>query len=298
MSGSAKNGARSRKEQVAARSRTASPAATPGTPTPFQASTLYIVGAVLVLVAVAVLIVLVLKTAGGGDLRDFSGGESWGDNTVAAPFIILMLASAPLFLAEYHRRGQWSSRNRGFFEGGSNVIELRPARLWTRFLFIALCVAGWVALIAVPVYLDITSDVFADANENLWTVLVLYGFFSSGMAAVLLFSLLKRLTYDRFADRGAIVYGSFSQLFWRFVSYRFRLELWFAFGCGAILGTIPLVYQAAAERCYTASCTIVPDPAWLSWITWIAVGTGVIALLGCLNAWRSGKSLYSGESTS
>ena len=129
-------------------------------------------------------------------------------------------------------------------------------------------------------------------------MLVLYGFFSSGMAAVLLFSLLKRLTYDRFADRGAIVYGSFSQLFWRFVSYRFRLELWFAFGCGAILGTIPLVYQAAAERCYTASCTIVPDPAWLSWITWIAVGTGVIALLGCLNAWRSGKSLYSGESTS
>ena len=210
------------------------------------------------------------------------------------------MASAPLFLAEYHRRGRWSSRERGFFEGGSNVVVTRRLRLWARALWIFISVLAWIGLIAVPVYLDISTEIFAEVNESFWVLLVLYGVFASGLAAVLVFSLLKRLTYDRLATRFAaqIVHGSFSQLFWRFVSYRFRFELWLAFGCGAILGTIPLVHQAAAERCYTDACVPVPDPAWLTWIAWIAIASGALALGGSLNAWRSGKQLESGESVS
>ncbi|MDJ0349141.1 hypothetical protein [Cryobacterium sp. PH29-G1] len=289
-----------RRALVASRSHTVSPARSESRPTPFHSGLLNLVGGILVLSAMLLLAVLIAVTARGGELRDLVGGASWADNLVAGPIMILMLAAAPLFLAYFQRSGHWSSRERGFFQGGSNVVELRPAALWTRFLFIGLSFLVWAALIAGPVYLDITADAFAQANDSLWVVLVLYGVLASGLGAVLVFSLLKRLTYDglaaRFGDQ--IVPGSLSQIFWRALSYRFRFELWFAFGFGAILGTIPLVYQSAADACYTATCIPVPDPAWQAWILWIAVCSGALALIGSLNAWRSGKSLYSGESVS
>ena len=292
--------AQRRKAEITSRSFTVASQGPPSQPTPFSARTLYLVGGVLCAAAVVLLCLLVVRTARGDDLREFSGGEKWGDNLITAPFLILMVASAPLFLAEYHRRGLWFTRERGFFQGGSNVVVLRPARLWSRALWLLVSILAWVLLIAVPVHLDITTDVFADADSSLWTLLVAHGIFASGMTVVLGFSLLKRLTYDRLAARfgGNIVYGSASQRLWRFLSYQFRFELWFAFGCGASLGTLPLVYQAAADDCYTAACVPVPEQSWLAWIFWIAAACAALALLGCLNAWRSGKSLYSAESVS
>lgn len=289
-----------RKAEIASRSFTVAKQGPPSQPTPFSARTLYLAGGVLCAVAVVLLGLLIVRTARGEDLREFSGGEQWGDNLITAPFLILMVAAAPLFLAEYHRRGLWFTRERGFFQGGSNVVVLRPARLWSRALWLLVSILAWVLLIAVPVYLDITTEIFADADSSLWTLLVAHGIFASGMTVVLLFSLLKRLTYERLAAwfGGGIVYGSASQRIWRFLSYQFRCELWFAFGCGAALGTLPLVYQAAADRCYTAGCVPVLEQSWLAWIFWIAAACAALALLGCLNAWRSGKSLYSAESVS
>ena len=295
-----RSAAQRRKAEISNRSRTAASQGPPSQPTPFGALTLYYVGGVLCILAVGLLALMVVRTARGDDLREFSGGEAWGDNLITAPFLILMFASAPLFLAEYHRRGLWFTRERGFFQGGSNVVVLRPARLWSRALWLLVSILAWAVLIAVPVHLDISTDVLADADSSLWTLLVAHGVFASGMTVVLLFSLLKRLTYERLAARfgGGIVSGSASQRFWRFVSYQFRFELWFAFGCGAILGTLPLVVQAAADDCYTSDCVPVLDAGWLAWIVWIAVGCAALALLGSLNAWRSGKSLFSGESVS
>jgi hypothetical protein len=249
---------------------------------------------------VVVLCLLVVRTAGGDDLREFSGGEKWGDNLITAPFLILMVAAAPLFLAEYHRRGLWFTRERGFFQGGSNVVVLRPARLRFRAFWLLISILAWAVLIAGPVHYDITTAVFADADSSLWTLLVTHGLFASGMTVLLVFSLLKRMTYERLAARfgGSIVYGSAGQRAWRFLSYQFRFELWFAFGCGALLGAIPLVYQLAAESCYTNECVPVPDAGQLAWIFWGAAGCAAIALIGCLSAWRSGESLYSGESVS
>lgn len=290
---------RRRRADTAARSRTVSSVVI-GTPTPFHSVTLYAVGSLLIVLALVALVTLAVRILRGTDLRQFSEGEQWGENLVTLPILILMLAAAPMFLAEYQRRGVWMSRDRGFFEGGSNVVVTRPLRLWARALWILVSVVAWVALIVIPVQIDIRTDALADVDESLWTLLVTNGIFASGMAMVLVFSLLKRLTYDRLATRFAdrVIYGSFNQLFWRFVSYRFRFELWFAFGFGAILGTIPLVYRTAAERCFTETCVLVPDPDWLAWIFWIALGSGVLALLGCLNGWRSGKQLESGESVS
>lgn len=291
-----------RKAALAGRTRSSAPAqeAVLGTPTPFSAGALYAVGLALAGAALIAFLWIGWFTLTGGDLRDFAGGEKWGDNLVTLPMLILMVASAPLFLAEYTRRGQWRSRDRGFLEGGSNVVQLRPLATWARLLWIALAIAFWVALILVPVTLSIGEDAFADASENLWGLLFTYGLFASGMAAVMLFSLIKRLTYDGLAARHApaIVHGSASQLFWRFVSYRFRFELWFAFLSGLVLGALPLVYLSAMDDCYTQSCVPVPDPALLALVVVGAAGFAALALIGCLNAWRSGKSLYSGESVS
>lgn len=291
-----------RKAALAGRSRSSTRVEepVPGTPTPFSAAALYAVGLSLAGAAVVVLVYLSWFTLNGGDLRDFAGGEEWGDNLVTVPILILMVASGPLFLAEYTRRGQWLSRDRGFFEGGSNVVQLRPVTTWARLLWIVLAVGFWVVLIVVPVLLSIGEDAFADASDTLWALLITHGLFASGMAGVMLFSLIKRLTYDGLAARNAhtIVHGSGSQLFWRFVSYRFRFELWFGFLSGLILGALPLLYLAAMDDCYTELCVPVADPTLLMLVLAAAAGFAALALVGSLNAWRSGKSLYSGESVS
>ena len=129
-----------------------------------------------------------------------------------------MDAAAPLFLAEYHRRGLWFTRERGFFQGGSNVVVLRPARLWSRGLWLLVSILVWGALIAVPVHYDITTDVF-----------------------------------DRGSPSAAVR-----------PSARFRSSI------------------KRPRTPYTPSCVPVPDPGWLAWIVWIAVGCALLALLGCL----------------
>ena len=69
------------------------------------------------------------------------------------------------------------------------------------------------------------------------------------------------------------------------VSYQFRLELILAFLCTAVLGMLPLALRD-------------DDPDATAWILAIAGVSGVLALVGILNAWRSGKALYSLESVS
>lgn len=270
------------------------------TPTPLSAGVLYLIGVVLVVAAVGVLGFLVAFTSDGGDLRDFSEGEQWGENLVAAPVIILMVACAPLFLAEFTRRGSWNSRDRGVRQGGSNVVELRPAATWPRLLWIAVALGFWAVLLPVPVSLAVEEGAFADASDTFWGVLSTHGLLASGMAGVLLISLFKRFTYDALAARFGdnIVYGSASQIIWRFVSYQFRLELWFGFLSAAILGAIPLAVLSAADDCYTESCVPAPDPALLGLILGSAAASAALAVIGSLNAWRSGESLYSGESVS
>lgn len=287
-----------RQNGIADRARVAP--AEQGTPTPFSAGVLYMVGAVLVAAAVGVMGFLVAFTAHGGDLRDFAEGEEWGENFVTAPMIILMVACVPFFLAEFTRRGNWSSRDRGFLQGGSNVVELRPVATWARLMWIVLALGSWAVLLPVPVSFAVNEDAFAEASETLWGLLATHGLFASGMVGVLLVSLVKRFSYDGLAARfgGKVVHGSVGQVFWRFVSYQFRLELWFGFLSGAILGAIPLVFLSAADDCYTESCVPVPDPALLGLIIASAAACAALALVGSLNAWRSGKSLYSGESVS
>jgi len=250
-------------------------------PTRLRAATLYAIGLVLVAVAVGLLAWFLALTAARGHLEDLVQGKDWGSNLVAAPFLVLMVAAAPLFLAEYTRRGQWRSRDRKFLQGGSNVVVLRPLSLWARLLWLVVAIAAWYVLIPYPVAV---SDVHSD---EFWMLLTAYGFFAAGMVGAILGSLLKRVTYDRLAHAfgGRVKRASASQIFWRMVSYQFRLELVFAFLCTALLGMLPL---AARDD----------DPVAAAWLVGLAAACGVLALVGIFSAWRSGKALYSLESVS
>lgn len=274
----------------------------PATATSVPTIALYGIGLALVAVALALLIVFLVATATGGHLRDLVGDASWGDNLTAAPFLVLMVAAAPLFLAEYQRRGAWTSRDRGFFQGGSNVVLLRPLGVGTRLLWLAATVAVWGMLIALPVWLAVWQGWFNDAKDEFWMLSVFYGFVAAGFCGAILGSLLKVVTYDRLAARfgAGIVHGSVSQIGWRMLSYQFRLELWFAFVSAGALGTLPAVYRSAARYCgdTVTGCVFRVDDAWLAWVLWIAAIAAALALVGILNAWRSGKSLYSLESVS
>jgi len=290
-----------RKAAMAARSgRSAhSPAITA---TPFPTGALYAIGLGLTAIALAVLAVFLVVTATGGHLRDLVGDADWGDNLTAAPFLVLMVAAAPLFLAEYQRRGAWTSRTRGFFQGGSNVVRLRPLRTVTRLLWLAATVAVWGILLALPVWLAVWRGWFDGAGDEFWMLTVFYGFVAAGFSGAILGSLLKAVTYDRLAARfgSHIVHGSASQIGWRMFSYQFRLELWFAFISAGTLGTLPALYRSAARFCgdATSGCVLRVDRAWLTTVLWVVGVSAVLALVGILNSWRSGKSLYSLESVS
>ncbi|WP_158865635.1 hypothetical protein [Leifsonia sp. AG29] len=248
-------------------------------PTSLSAPTLYALGGGLVVVALALLGWFLAVTAGGASLEHLVG-KDWGRNLVAAPFVVLMIAAAPLFLAEYTRRGDWSSRARRGLRGGSNTVTLRPLRTWSRLLWLVVAIAAWAALIPVPLALVSGRDAFRPDDE-FWMLLDAYGLFAAGMAGAIVGSLLKRASYDALARRGTVRRGSASQEFWRQVSHRFRLELVLAFAAGALVGLLPVV---AAD----ASAAL--------WITVAAAACAVLALAGILSAWRSGEPLYRLES--
>ncbi len=301
MSPSKKPVSATRKAAMAARSGRAAESQTT-TATPFPTCALYAIGLGLTAISLAVLAVFLVVTATGGHLRDLVGAADWGDNLTAAPFLVLMVAAAPLFLAEYQRRGAWTSRDRGFFQGGSNVVLLRPLRTVTRLLWLVATVAIWGILLALPVWLAVWHGWFNGARDDFWMLTVFYGFVAAGFSGAILGSLLKAVTYDRLAAvfGSRIVHGSASQIGWRMFSYQFRLELWFAFISAGTLGTLPALYRSAARHCGgdISGCVLRIDHAWLTTVLWVVGVSAALSLVGILNSWRSGKSLYSLESVS
>jgi len=47
-----------------------------------------------------------------------------------------------------------------------------------------------------------------------------------------------------------------------------------------------------------SGCVLRVDQAWLTTVLWVVGVSAVLSLVGILNAWRSGKSLYCLESVS
>ena len=108
--------------------------------------------------------------------------------------LVPMVAVAPLFLAECQRRGAPSSRDRGFFQGGSYLVLLRPLRPGTRLLWLAAALALWGILLAFPVWFAVWHGWFDDARDEFWMLRVLSGFVAAGFAGTILGSILKAVS--------------------------------------------------------------------------------------------------------
>ena len=102
----------------------------------------------------------------------------------------------------------------------------------------------------------------------------------------------------RFGSR--IVHGSASQIGWRMLCYRFCLELWFALISAGTLVTLPALCRSAATYCGddTSGYVLRTEQAWPTAVLRVAGTSAALSLVGILNSWRSGKSLYSLASVS
>jgi hypothetical protein len=210
---------------------------------------------------------------------------------ISAPGVLVLLATVVAFISELYRRGTWRQHDRGFLQGGTNTVDLVALRTRTHIVLLLVAVVGWVAIVLAPVILEASGGwpgyLHPAAHHAAWSLLVGYGGLSAALAAASGASLLKKATYSARADahQGSIRAGSFGVRFWRWFSFRWRFELWIAGIGGGIVACAPV--------------------AFLFWPTsgaflTLAIGVVlcVIAIVLCLNAWRSGESLYRGESVS
>lgn len=225
---------------------------------------------------------LYLVTGARGDT------ESW---LVAAPGILILLATVVVYLGELTRRGTWLSHDRTFLQGGSTTVDLVALPRRTHLAWLAAAIVGWLVVLVVPVFVELgggwPGTLHEEAHHAAWSLLVGYGGLVAALAAVSAVSLLKKATYDARQARGAasIVPKSFTVRFWRWFSFRWRLELWIAGIAGGLLGSLPVavLFWPASGSLLLAAAGIV---------------LAALAIVLSLNAWRSGESLTRSESVS
>lgn len=220
--------------------------------------------------------------------EDRTQTEKW---LVGAPGVLLLLAIVVAFLAELYRRATWKTVDRGFIQGGSRTVDLVALPVRTHVAGMITALVAWAILILGPAVSELGHGwpvtLHSNAHHAAWSLLVAYGGISAGLGGASAASLLKKRTYDTRAERGAasIIAGSATTRFWRWFSFRWRLELWLAGIGGAILGGTSVAILFSAPT---------------TWLTLGGVGLAlaIVSVVLCLNAWRSGESLYRGESVS
>ena len=208
----------------------------------------------------------------------------------AVPGIILVAATAFLIPGYLTLRGTMHGVPSTFMRGGSNVAIYRPLALWAHALWCLLPLAIWVALVVVPLR-SMMSDGWPaglrpDNLDAVWMLLAIYGGVASALVGVLVTSLLKKAFYLRVIARNPdAAAGSSGRGVWRWITFRWRFDLWLA-GIGA--GFVGLCWIALGFD----------DPEFFRG----ALLIGVVLMLGgmilSLNYWRAGEPLGAAESYS
>lgn len=288
---------RARTNLIQARSREAAranlTALPPSGPGPFR--WLLGVGIVMLIGALGLLAWLATEAFRGVDLSSLFAGES-GPRVVAAPGVVLLLASVPLFIGEMLRRSRTDIVPR-------NVDELRPGRTPRRFasvvfratnpfwrlVWLVPPAAAYVLLIAVPVWVLEQSGAPGDtarvASDDFWLISGFYGFLAAGFIGIMAASLLKSVTYDRLAV--GRMPGRREQRVWHVLCTRWRLDSWLAFVGVGIFGVLPLLWQDA----YSGQKPF--DDTALLVMSLVAAALSLLAVVVVLLSWRSGDVLGS-----
>lgn len=271
---------------------------------------LSIAGVILVLLCLAVvfggglMLTGVDQARSAGTPRDqFEGLSGIAQGSMAVlPALLLLFATCCLVVGEQVRRRQSSpspTPQKGLLPTASVVSDFRVLGLGWHLLWSTVGLAVTALLSGLPIISWYTGawpeTAFDDYSfSGLW---IIYGSFALGITIASFTSLIKKLGYLRqHRLRGeAIGDGGPGKTFWRWMDYRWRLDLWLAGAGGVVLGLSPTVLSEAVGPYGSAAALSAGLPGFLrqAGLGVLLVGLGIAA---ALNYWRAGEPLGSGES--
>ena len=225
--------------------------------------------------------------------------QGWGTavllSTVLAPIFSMCL----LFIGELLRRGTWGGpsghKPAAMLPQGSNTVALRMVPLaWHAVWLLAALAASVVLLVMIA----------ADPWSERFTVWTVNGIIAVGTAGAILGSTVKKYAWfhggsTRFQP-DAVAHPALakraetarSQNFWRWVGFRWRLDLWCcAFGLIALWFAVQMLltrdaFEGSAQSTTTVAFVLLPGGVVLT----------LVALWATTQFWRSGEDLAGGES--
>lgn len=220
----------------------------------------------------------------------------------ALPAIVLLFAVCCVIPGEQMRRG-WiaptSKPQKGLLPTASMVSEFSILGIGWHVLWSSAGLLVTAALIGIPMASWFTGAWPATLSEDnefgaFWMI---YGTFALGITIASFTSLIKKVAYVRqYRIRGeAISAGGPGKSFWRWVDFRWRLDLWLAGAGGVLLGLSPTFLSEAVGPYGSPEelAAALPGAVRLAALGILLVIVGVAA---SLNFWRAGEPLGSGES--
>lgn len=209
----------------------------------------------------------------------------------AIPAAILLAAACFLIPGYLRRRGVMAERDTTFWRGGSTSAKFKPLPLGLHAAWLLLPLAAWVLLVLIPLQNLIGGTAWPAGLEDdnataVWMLLASYGGLAAALFAVILVSLVKKAVYmARVQSHPEAVDGSAGKGLWRWITFRWRFDLWLAGLGGAFVG---LCWIALGFE----------DTPFF--ITSLCIGLALVVagLLLAVNYWRAGEPLGAAESYS
>lgn len=210
---------------------------------------------------------------------------------VAVPAILLLAATCFLIPGYLRRRGVMAERDTTFWRGGSTAARYKPLPLGIHAAWALVPLAAWVLLVVIPLRNLIGGAAWpaglqSDNVTPVWMVLASYGGLAAAMFVIILVSLAKKAVYISYVGRHPeAVEGGAKKGLWRWITFRWRFDLWLAGVGGMFLGLcwIALGFEDTPFFVTTLSIGLV-----------MVVG----GLLLAVNYWRAGEPLGAAESYS
>jgi hypothetical protein len=175
--------------------------------------------------------------------------------------------------------------------GGSVVAHNAYLPLPIHLRWIGVAVIAWAVLVPVPVLSALAggwpTDVNDEPSDYIWATLGTYGAIAAAIAGVLIASYVKKRRHLALvaADDPRLSQKHPAQALWRWVTFRWRFDLWFAGIGGAVAG---------------ASLIALEDGALL--VVAIGVPSGLllfaIGIVLCRQYWKAARPLGTTESYS
>lgn len=211
------------------------------------------------------------------------------------PAVLVLLATCCLIPGEQLRRGQ-IGRNPDVLSRASHVSRFQPlpTRQHVGWVLIGLLVT--VPLLALPMVAWFTGWPVEQGDDadftGFWTI---YGGLGLGFVAGAAVSLVKKTAFTRRQRQRKVVAEAPGRAFWRWFTYRWRLDIWFA-GVGGVLLALSPTFIASDVGPDSAGAPpgahiVAMGAMALAGLLLIAVG-----VVATLNFWRAGEELGSGES--